>query len=92
MTAITARPAPLEPGRLFTRDFAWLSLAVLVFFVAGGILIPVTPLFTREVLLGTFTDYPATFLVSAVIAAIGAIYLLLRSPVAGGQESAASPA
>jgi MFS family permease len=42
--------------------------------------------------IATFTDYPATFLVSAVIAAIGAIYLLLRSPVAGQPGSIASPA
>ena len=37
---------------LFTRSFATLSAAVLVFFVAGGILLPVTPLYTQEILLG----------------------------------------
>jgi hypothetical protein len=30
--------------------------------------------------IATVTDYPATFIVSAVIAAIGAVYLLVRRP------------
>ena len=47
---MTARGAP--EARLFTREFATLSAAVLVFFVAGGILLPITPLYTQEVLLG----------------------------------------
>ena len=76
MTATAARPAPSEHGRLFTRDFAWLSLAVLVFFVAGGILIPVTPLFTREVLLG---DKVAI----GVVAGAFAVASLLMRPFSG---------
>jgi MFS family permease len=76
MTAATARPTPSDDGRLFTRDFAWLSLAVLVFFVAGGILIPVTPLFTREVLLG---DKIAI----GVVAGAFAVASLLMRPFSG---------
>ena len=71
-----APPAPPPPAtresRLFTRDFATLSLAVLVFFVAGGILLPVTPLYTQEVLLG---DRIAVGIVSGAFAVAS---LLLR--------------
>ena len=45
-------PGGTGEARLFTRDFATLSLAVLVFFVAGGMLLPTTPLYTQEVLFG----------------------------------------
>lgn len=63
-----------EPGRerLFTRSFASLSLAVLVFFVAGGILLPVTPLYTQEVLFGD------RFAVGIVIGAFAVASLLMR--------------
>lgn len=57
---------------LFTRSFASLSLAVLVFFVAGGILLPVTPLFTKEILLGD------RFAVGIVIGAFAVASLLMR--------------
>ena len=57
---------------LFTRSFASLSLAVLVFFVAGGILLPVTPLFTQEILLGD------RFAVGIVIGAFAVASLLMR--------------
>lgn len=60
-----------EP-RLFTRNFATLSLAVLVFFVAGGILLPVTPLYTQEVLLGD------RFAVGIVSGAFAVASLLMR--------------
>ena len=62
------------PGRerLFTRSFANLSLAVLVFFVAGGILLPVTPLFTQEILLGD------RFAVGIVSGAFAVASLLMR--------------
>ncbi|HET9852245.1 MAG TPA: MFS transporter, partial [Candidatus Limnocylindrales bacterium] len=42
--------------------------------------------------IATVTDYPATFLVSAVIAAIGAVYLLVRRPGATAPGKVASPA
>jgi len=58
--------------RLFTRDFALLSLAVLVFFVAGGILLPVTPLYTQDVLLGD------RIAVGIVIGAFAVASLLMR--------------
>jgi MFS family permease len=66
MTAAAARE------RLFTRSFASLSLAVLVFFVAGGILLPVTPLYTQEVLLGD------RFAVGIVSGAFAVASLLMR--------------
>jgi len=43
-------------------------------------------------LLATLTDYPATFVVSAVIAAVGAVYMLVRRPGASTPERVASPA
>ncbi len=58
--------------RLFTRDFALLSLAILVFFVAGGILLPVTPLYTQDVLLGD------RFAVGIVSGAFAVASLLMR--------------
>ena len=64
--------APQPRARLFTRSFASLSLAVLVFFVAGGILLPVTPLYTQEVLLGD------RFAVGIVIGAFAVASLLMR--------------
>jgi MFS family permease len=64
-----------EP-RLFTRDFATLSLAVLAFFVAGGILLPVTPLYTQDVLLG---DKVAV----GIVAGVFAVASLLMRPFAG---------
>jgi MFS family permease len=73
-----ARPAsaiPRDP-RLFTPAFATLSLAVLVFFVAGGILLPVTPQYSEEVL---FAD---RFAVGVVIGAFAVSSLLMR-PFAG---------
>ncbi len=63
-------------GRLFTREFATLSAAVLVFFVAGGILLPVTPLYTQEVLLGD------RIAVGIVIGAFAVASLVMR-PFAG---------
>lgn len=63
-------------ARLFTRAFATLSLAVLVFFVAGGILLPVTPLYTQEVLLG---DRIAVGIVSGAFA----VASLLMRPFSG---------
>jgi MFS family permease len=63
-------------GRLFTPAFATLSLAVLVFFVAGGVLLPTTPLYSREVLLAD------RFAVGVVIGAFAVSSLLLR-PFAG---------
>lgn len=51
MTLASARPGTGDVP-LFTKSFATLSAAVLVFFVAGGILLPVTPLYTQEILLG----------------------------------------
>lgn len=71
-----ARPAPSDDARLFTRDFATLSLAVLAFFVAGGILIPVTPLYTQDVLLG---DKVAV----GIVAGVFAVASLLMRPFAG---------
>ena len=62
--------------RLFTPAFATLSLAVLVFFVAGGILLPVTPQYSEEVL---FAD---RFAVGVVIGAFAVSSLLMR-PFAG---------
>ena len=38
--------------------------------------------------IATFTDYAATFLVSAVIAAAGAAYLLVKRPGASAQAAA----
>ena len=81
---MTAAPGGVTGGvtgaapraRLFTRSFASLSLAVLVFFVAGGILLPVTPLFTQEVLFG---DRFAVGIVSGVFA----VASLLMRPFAG---------
>jgi MFS family permease len=70
------RPGPSDHARLFTRDFAMLSLAVLAFFIAGGILIPVTPLYTQEVLLG---DKVAV----GVVAGVFAVASLLMRPFAG---------
>jgi len=78
MTVAPVAPAaapgpPIEPGaRLFTSSFASLSLAVLVFFVAGGILLPVTPLYTQEVLLGD------RFAVGIVIGVFAVASLLMR--------------
>ena len=37
--------------------------------------------------IATLTDYPATFMVSAVIAALGAAYLLIRRPSSGAQQT-----
>ena len=71
VTPTTPPPAPRRE-RLFTRSFASLSLAVLVFFVAGGILLPVTPLFTTEILLGD------TFAVGIVSGAFAVASLLMR--------------
>ena len=72
MTA-TPKGTPTPPRtRLFTRSFASLSLAVLVFFVAGGILLPVTPLYTTQVLLGD------TFAVGIVSGAFAVASLLMR--------------
>ena len=68
--------APAQVPRLFTRDFATLSIAVLVFFVAGGILLPVTPLYTQEILLG---DRFAIGIVSGVFA----VASLLMRPFSG---------
>lgn len=62
--------------RLFTRSFATLSAAVLVFFVAGGILLPATPLYTQEILLGD------RIAVGIVIGAFAVASLLMR-PFAG---------
>ena len=77
MTSPRGTAAASGPNaRLFTRDFATLSIAVLVFFVAGGILIPVTPLYTREVLLG---DRIAI----GVVAGAFAIASLLLRPFSG---------
>ncbi|MEO5704069.1 MAG: MFS transporter [Candidatus Limnocylindrales bacterium] len=74
---IAGRPAALTgEARLFTRDFATLSLAVLVFFVAGGILLPTTPLYTQEVLLG---DRIAVGIVSGAFA----VASLLMRPFSG---------
>jgi len=64
--------ATQAPARLFTRSFASLSLAVLVFFVAGGILLPVTPLYTQQVLVGD------TFAVGIVSGAFAVASLLMR--------------
>lgn len=64
--------APANLPRLFTREFATLSIAVLVFFVAGGILLPVTPLYTQEILLGD------RFTVGIVIGAFAVASLLMR--------------
>ena len=58
--------------RLFTRSFGSLSLAVLVFFVAGGILLPVTPLYTQQILLGD------TFAVGLVSGAFAVASLVMR--------------
>lgn len=66
----------VDASRLFTRDFATLSIAVLVFFVAGGILLPVTPLYTQEVLFG---DRVAVGIVSGAFA----IASLLMRPFSG---------
>ena len=74
--ASTGPTDPTLPVRLFTRDFATLSLAVLVFFVAGGILLPVTPLYTQDVLLG---DRIAVGLVSGAFA----VASLLMRPFSG---------
>jgi MFS family permease len=63
-------------ARLFTREFATLSFAVLVFFVAGGILLPVTPLYTQEVLLG---DRIAV----GIVAGAFAVSSLLMRPFSG---------
>lgn len=63
-------------GRLFTPAFATLSLAVLVFFVAGGILLPVTPQYTQEILLG---DRIAV----GIVAGAFAVSSLLLRPFAG---------
>ncbi len=71
---MTGRGSP--EARLFTREFATLSAAVLVFFVAGGILLPVTPLYTQEVLLGD------RIAVGIVIGAFAVASLLMR-PFAG---------
>ena len=68
--------ATTKPPRLFTPAFAALSLAVLVFFVAGGILLPVTPLFSRDVLLAD------QFTIGLVIGAFAVSSLLMR-PFAG---------
>lgn len=69
---MTSASAAAGPTRLFTRSFASLSLAVLVFFVAGGILLPVTPLYTQEVLLGD------RFAVGIVSGAFAVASLLMR--------------
>jgi MFS family permease len=66
----------VSEARLFTRNFALLSLAVLVFFVAGGILLPVTPLYTQEVLFG---DRIAVGIVSGAFA----VASLLMRPFSG---------
>lgn len=76
MTQSRAERAPDDGGRLFTRDFATLSLAGLVFFIAGGILLPVTPLYTQEVLLG---DRIAVGIVSGAFA----VASLLMRPFSG---------
>ena len=65
-----------KPPRLFTPAFATLSLAVLVFFVAGGILLPVTPLYSRDILLAD------KFTIGLVIGAFAVSSLLMR-PFAG---------
>ena len=75
MTA-AQRPVSAGEARLFTRHCAGLSAAVLVFFVAGGILLPVTPLYTQEVLLGD------RIAVGIVIGAFAVSSLLMR-PFAG---------
>ena len=68
--------AAANQPRLFTPAFAALSLAVLVFFIAGGILLPVTPLFSRDVLLAD------QFTIGLVIGAFAVSSLLMR-PFAG---------
>lgn len=68
--------AAVGNARLFTPAFATLSLAVLAFFIAGGILLPVTPQFTADVLLGDRTT------VGIVIGAFAVASLLMR-PFAG---------
>ncbi len=75
---MTGSPPTMAGGDapLFTRDFATLSLAVLVFFVAGGILLPVTPLYTQEILLG---DRIAVGIVSGAFA----VASLLMRPFSG---------
>lgn len=65
-----------QTGRLFTPAFATLSLAVLVFFVAGGILLPVTPQYSEEVL------HLDLFAIGVVIGAFAVSSLLMR-PFAG---------
>lgn len=72
---MTAGPS-IGNARLFTREFATLSFAVLVFFVAGGILLPITPLYTQEVLLG---DRIAVGIVSGAFA----VASLLMRPFSG---------
>ena len=76
MTGQTPTNQVGREARLFTREFATLSAAVLVFFVAGGILLPVTPLYTQEVLLGD------RIAVGIVIGAFAVASLLMR-PFAG---------
>ena len=76
MTSQPRAPRDTREARLFRREFATLSAAVLVFFVAGGILLPVTPLFTQEVLLGD------RIAVGIVIGAFAVASLLMR-PFAG---------
>ena len=83
MTAAEPTDGQAE-ARLFTREFATLSAAVLVFFVAGGILIPVTPLFTREVLLG---DKVAV----GIVAGAFAVASLLMRPFSGRLSRPARP-
>jgi MFS family permease len=70
VTAAQTRP------RLFTPAFAALSAAVLVFFIAGGILLPVTPLYSRDILLAD------KFVIGLVIGAFAVSSLLMR-PFAG---------
>lgn len=75
-----SRRPPAEPAgegaRLLTPAFATLFVAVLVFFVAGGILLPVTPQYSEQVLLAD------RFAIGVVIGAFAVSSLLMR-PFAG---------
>ena len=67
---------PRDDAHLFTPAFATLSIAVLAFFVAGGIFLPATPRYTADVLLGD------RIAVGIVIGAFAVASLAMR-PFAG---------
>jgi MFS family permease len=73
---VSLGPPTVDPARLVTRPFVALAVATLAFFVAAGIVLPVSPTFAKEALGADETG------VGIAIAAFSIASLILR-PLVG---------